>query len=168
MIEVERKFLIRDDGWRAAADDGIVIRQGYLTNEQGLSVRVRQKGDKGYLTIKAGRDARSRYEYEYEIPLADAQELLSRHAQGGTLDKRRHHVRHGGHVWEIDVFAGQNQGLLIAEVELKSADENVDIPAWAGPEVTGDPRFFNAYLVRRPFKSWAVDYRDLLAKLGRG
>jgi adenylate cyclase len=167
MIEIERKFLISDDGWRAHADAGVDIRQGYLTNETGLSVRVRQKGDKGYLTIKASKDARSRFEYEYEIPRDDVTALL-RHCGHGLIEKRRYHVRHGDLLWEIDVFDGQNKGLIMAEVELKHADEAVDLPPWVGPEVTTDPRFFNAYLARRPFKTWSVSYRDLLGTLGRG
>lgn len=163
MLEIERKFLLAGDGWRAAADQGVAIRQGYLTSEPGLSVRVRVKGERGYLTIKAGCNALARHEYEYEIPLADAEAMLKTVARAAPLVKRRYHVRHGAHLWEIDVFEGDNEGLIMAEVELQATDEKVDLPSWVGPEVTGDPRFFNAYLSQRPFKTWRVTYRDLLA-----
>lgn len=163
MIEIERKFLLAGDGWRAAADQGVAIRQGYLTSEPGLSVRVRAKGERGYLTIKAGRDGMFRHEYEYEIPLVDAAAMLNTLAKPYPLIKRRYHVRHGAHLWEIDVFEGDNEGLVMAEVELQAANEKVELPPWVGPEVTGDPRFFNTYLAQRPFKTWRMSYRDLLA-----
>ena len=163
MIEIERKFLLAGDGWRADADQGVAIRQGYLTSEPGLSVRVRVKGERGYLTIKTGRNGLSRHEYEYEIPRADAEAMLGVAARPQPLLKRRYHVRHGAHLWEIDVFEGENEGLILAEVELATTDEKVELPSWIGPEVTADPRFFNTYLAQRPFKTWRLSYRDLLA-----
>lgn len=165
-IEIERKFLIRSDAWRDAADTGVLIRQGYVVNGDP-SLRVRLMGDKGFLTVKAGMSWRARREYEYEIPAADAKDMLDNLCQPPILEKRRHRVTHGDHVWEIDVFAGANAGFKLAEVELAQADEAVEIPAWAGPEVTDDPRFFNAYLARRPFSAWGVSYAALLEACAR-
>lgn len=166
-IEIERKFLIRSDTWRDDADAGLLIRQGYVVNGDP-SLRVRIMGDKGFLTVKVGRSWRARREYEYEIPRADAADMLDNLCPPPILEKRRHKALYGDHVWEIDVFAGANAGFLLAEVELASADEAVEIPAWAGPEVTGDPRFFNAYLARRPFSGWGVSYAALLESCGGG
>lgn len=165
-IEIERKFLIRSDGWREQADAGIAIRQGYVVNGDP-SVRVRLMGQKGFLTIKAGQSWRARREYEYEIPHGDAADMLDNLCSPPILEKRRHKLRHGDHLWEIDVFAGANAGFMLAEVELADADEAVEIPDWAGPEVTGDPRFFNAYLARRPFAQWGVSYAALLESCAR-
>lgn len=165
-IEIERKFLIRSDAWRDDADAGLSIRQGYVVNGDP-SLRVRIMGDKGFLTVKAGQSWRARREYEYEIPRADAADMLDNLCPPPILEKRRHKAPYGGHVWEIDVFAGANAGFLLAEVELADADAAVEIPAWAGPEVTGDPRFFNAYLARRPFSGWGVSYAALLEACAR-
>lgn len=163
-IEIERKFLVRSDDWRRDADDGVLIRQGYVVNGDP-SLRVRLKGDRGYLTVKAAKSWRARREYEYEIPAADARDMLDNLCPPPILEKRRHKLTHGGRIWEIDVFAGANAGFILAEVELESADAAVAIPDWAGPEVTDDPRFFNAYLARRPFRTWGVTYAALLQSL---
>ncbi len=164
MIEIERKFLIRTDGWRATADHGTVIRQGYLAIGEP-TVRVRSKGDKAFLTIKAQKEKATRHEFEYEIPMADATAMLNNHCAKPPLDKTRYLVRHDRHVWEIDVFSGVNAGLILAEVELERVDETVTLPAWAGPEVTDDPRFFNAYIAQRPFSGWRISYAELLQSL---
>lgn len=160
MIEIERKFLVIGDGWKAQAEGGLAIAQGYLAAGDP-SVRIRRLGERGFITVKAGQQWAARQEYEYEIPLVDAQQML-RLCRQPIMTKTRHLVRHGGHLWEIDVFAGANTGFTLAEVELQSADEAIDLPPWSGPEVTGDPRFFNAYLSQRPFSTWGVTYDDLV------
>lgn len=155
--EIERKFLIRHDGWRAAADAGVFLRQGYLNDlEQGAqsSIRVRTDGRKGYLNIKSVAWGISRLEYEYEIPLAEANEMLDKLALGPIIEKRRYHVAHGDHVWEVDVFTGDNAGLVVAEIELKDSGEAFDLPDWAGEEVSHDKRYYNVCLVKHPYKNW--------------
>lgn len=165
MIEIERKFLISGDGWKSVAESGLAIGQGYLADGDP-SIRIRRMGDRGFLTVKAGQNWAARQEYEYEIPLADAEAMLRLCCQP-VMTKTRYLVRHGAHLWEIDVFDGANRGFLLAEVELKQADETVQLPPWIGPEVTGDPRFFNAYLAKRPFSTWGVSYDDLVKSLRR-
>jgi adenylate cyclase len=157
--EIERKFLLADDGWKPLADAGVVIRQGYLNtsspNHQGKSsVRVRIAGEHANLNIKGATLGVTRQEYEYPIPLADASELLDTLADGPLIEKTRYHVRHGTHTWEIDVFAGDNQGLVVAEIELAAADEGFERPSWLGEEVSDDPRYYNVCLVKHPFKDW--------------
>lgn len=157
--EIERKFLLVNDGWKPQADAGVVMRQGYLntssSNHQGKSsVRVRIAGEHANLNIKGATLGVTRQEYEYPIPLADANELLDTLADGPLIEKTRYHVRHGTHTWEIDVFAGDNQGLVVAEIELAAADEGFERPAWLGEEVSDDPRYYNVCLVKHPFKDW--------------
>ncbi|NTU60530.1 MAG: CYTH domain-containing protein [Deltaproteobacteria bacterium] len=151
--EIERKFLVRDDRWRAGAT-GTPYRQGYLAADPDRTVRVRLAGTRGYLTVKGRSRGLERAEFEYEIPAADAEELLDRLCLGPLVEKTRYRLEHAGHVWEVDEFAGENQGLLVAEVELGSADERVELPDWAGDEVSGDPRYYNANLARHPFTRW--------------
>jgi len=158
-IEIERKFLLANDGWRTQADNGVVMRQGYLNsvsfdNKQKSSVRVRIAGDQANLNIKGATLGITRQEYEYPIPLADAHELLDTLADGPLIEKTRYHVQHGTHTWEIDVFAGDNQGLVVAEIELASEDEVFARPAWLGEEVSADTRYYNVCLVRHPYKDW--------------
>ena len=157
--EIERKFLLANDDWRAAADAGVVMRQGYLVtfnHEQApkSSIRVRVAGDKGYLNIKSATLGVTRQEYEYPIPLSDANQMLDSLAEGPLIEKTRYHVQHGAHMWEIDVFAGDNQGLVVAEVELGAEDEAFAQPGWLGEEVSEDPRYYNVCLVKHPFKDW--------------
>lgn len=152
-IEIERKFLVRDDAWRAGPP-GEVVRQGYLMSDAGLTVRVRRSGDSGFLTIKGPADGPARPEYEYAIPVADVDEMLARLTRGGRIDKVRYRRPFAGLIWEIDVFAGDNEGLIVAEVELGRADQVVELPPWVGPEVTHDPRYSNAALSRHPFRLW--------------
>lgn len=149
-IEIERKFLVRGNEWRR--HDGVSIRQGYLARERDHSVRVRLAGDKGTLTIKSGADTLKRSEFEYEIPAADASELLELCKQ--TIEKTRHLVDSNGTKWEVDEFGGENAGLVVAEVELDSEDQAFDKPSWIGQEVTNDTRYLNSELVARPFKTW--------------
>lgn len=159
-VEIERKFLVSRDDWRQGAR-AIHIRQGYLAGDRGLAVRVRQKGDAAYLTIKAARDADSRYEFEYRIPTSDAELMLAKLCARPPIEKTRYEVTVGGNIWEIDEFEGENKGLIIAEIELASPDQPFTLPAWTGPEVTRDARFYNAYLYRQPFCTWGVSYDDL-------
>lgn len=157
--EIERKFLLADDGWRAQADDGVVMRQGYLSTslpaqEVKSSIRVRIAGEHANLNIKSATLGITRQEFEYAIPLADANELLDTLADGPLIEKTRYHVQYGAHTWEVDVFAGDNQGLVVAEIELAAADENFERPPWLGEEVSADPRYYNVCLVKHPFKLW--------------
>ncbi len=151
--EIERKFLVKDDSWRAQ-DAGKRYRQGYLSTVKERTVRVRSVGDKAYLTIKGITVGASRPEYEYEIPVADANEMLDQLCERPLIEKTRYRIQHDGLVWEIDEFEGENRGLITAEVELKDERQSVAVPAWVGEEVTGDPRYFNANLVATPFTKW--------------
>jgi adenylate cyclase len=153
-IEIERKFLLANDRWRAQADAGVFMRQGYLSGSKRSSVRVRIAGEHANLNIKGATLGVTRQEYEYAIPLADANELLNTLADGPLIEKTRYHVAHGAHTWEIDVFAGDNQGLVVAEIELGAEDESFERPSWLGNEVSHEPRYYNVCLVKHPFKDW--------------
>ncbi|RUM23823.1 CYTH domain-containing protein [Rhizobium vallis] len=144
--EIERKFLVRSDGWRSAVETKSVLRQGYIASMDDRSVRVRTlDGKKARLTIKIGRSAITRDEFEYDIPVADAEELLQ-NASGIVIEKTRYRVPHEGFVWEVDVFAGEHRGLVIAEVEMSSETDSPGLPSWLGREVTGDVRYSNQAL----------------------
>ncbi len=151
--EIERKFLVKTDSWHKP-EDGVRYRQGYLSTVKERTVRVRTAGEKGYITVKGITVGASRSEYEYEIPPADANEMLDRLCERPLIEKTRYRVAHGGLVWEVDEFEGENAGLITAEVELKREDQAVSIPDWVGQEVTRDPRYFNANLVAHPFSKW--------------
>jgi CYTH domain-containing protein len=154
-LEIERKFLIAGDAWRAqCTGPGRRIAQGYLCTSPEKSVRVRLSGDDGTLTVKGSRTGITRLEFQYSIPAAHAARLLEL-CELPPIDKTRHIVHHAGMKWEIDVFHGENDGLLIAEVELEREDQPLEIPGWAGAEVSDDPRYYNSSLARHPFKSWA-------------
>ncbi|HQR78916.1 MAG TPA: CYTH domain-containing protein [Actinomycetota bacterium] len=153
-VEIERKFLVVDDSWRAGVVAAHRIVQGYLADEGELTVRVRIKGDHGFLTLKGRTQGISRNEYEYEIPVADAEAMLADFATGPVVEKTRHLIDVDGHVWELDVFAGDNEGLVMAEIELASADEVFTLASWAGEEVTDDSRYYNVNLARHPFRQW--------------
>ncbi len=157
-IEIERKFLVTDDSYKALAYHSDRIAQGYICREGGNSARVRVRGDKGYITIKGpSRDGGlSRYEWEKEIPVQEAWELM-RLCNGATIDKTRYLVRCGAHTFEIDEFHGDNEGLVVAEVELSIADELFEKPDFIGKEVTGDRRYYNSSLTRVPYKCWQND-----------
>jgi adenylate cyclase len=150
-LEVERKFLVIGDEWRSG--EGVVLRQGYLSTHPERTVRVRIEGDKATLTIKGITRGAARAEYEYNIPPEDAAELL-RLCELPLIEKMRRRLEHNRLVWEVDEFLGDNQGLVIAEVELDREDRPLAKPAWVGEEVTHDRRFFNANLVANPFSSW--------------
>lgn len=153
-IEIERKFLVRDESWRAIVESSSRILQGYLSLDRHLAVRVRLRGDAAFLTLKGGTRGIRRSEFEYPIPRADAQAMLDTLAVAPPVDKVRHLIRVGGHLWELDVFAGENAGLVMAEIELGSEDEAFERPDWLGDEVSEDPRYYNANLARFPFRSW--------------
>lgn len=153
--EIERKFLVKDDSFKKDAFKSTRIVQGYLSSVPERTVRVRIKGDKGYLTVKGIGNASgaSRFEWEIEIPKEDAENLL-KICEPGVIDKTRYLVKAGNHTFEVDEFYGDNEGLTIAEVELESEDQEFEKPAWLGKEVTGDTRFYNSMLMKNPFKNW--------------
>jgi len=155
MIETERKFLVLNDSYKQQAYTQKRIAQGYLSSVPDRTVRVRTKGDRGFLTIKgkSNESGTSRMEWEKEISVADAEQLLAL-CEKGAIDKIRHEVKVGSHVYEVDEFFGDNAGLTVAEIEL--ADENEDFikPEWLGEEVTGTERYYNAYLSRNPYNTW--------------
>jgi adenylate cyclase len=153
-IEIERKFLLKDDSWRQVADAGTRYVQGYINGSANASVRVRIEGQHAKLNIKSARLGMRRQEFEYEIPLADAQVMLDDLCEKPLIDKVRYLVDVHGRHWEIDVFNGDNAGLVVAEIELQSEHDTVVLPAWAGKEVTDDPRYYNVSLVRHPYKDW--------------
>lgn len=153
-IEIERKFLVKGDGWRSQSFRNVYYRQGYLNDAKSCSIRVRIAEDKAYLNIKSATLGIFRHEYEYEIPLAEANEMLDSFSLGAVIAKRRFFVEYAGHTWEVDVFDGDNDGLIVAEIELSAEDEAFDIPNWAGDEVSDDPRYYNVCLVKHPYKDW--------------
>lgn len=151
--EIERKFLVEGDFMPFVASSSR-IAQGYIARSEELTLRVRTRDDKGYLTIKGRSDEAGmrRDEWEYEIPVEEARELLR--FSRGTIDKTRHLVPVGRHIFEVDCFYGENEGLVMAEVELKSEDESFERPAWLGREVTGDRRYYNSQLLKNPYTKW--------------
>lgn len=153
-LEIERKFLLLNNNWRTGVKESFFLRQGYLNTEQRCSVRVRTSGEHAWLNIKSATVGAQRLEFEYEIPLVDANILLDQLSRGPLIEKTRHLVEVGRHLWEIDVFEGDNAGLVVAEIELEQADEAFEKPSWAGEEVTHDIRYYNTSLARNPFKLW--------------
>ncbi|MGD8590554.1 MAG: CYTH domain-containing protein [Chromatiales bacterium] len=153
-LEIERKYLVINDKWKSSVESQTVMKQGYLATVANASIRVRVARDKALLNIKSATLGIRRSEYEYEIPLADAEEMLADLVQGAVIDKVRYEVRCGNHLWELDVFHGDNEGLIVAELELSSEDESFEMPEWAGQEVSGDPRYYNASLVKHPYCDW--------------
>jgi adenylate cyclase len=153
-VEIERKFLVNHTLWQQAEkSEAVPYRQGYLLNSEQKTVRVRVAGSKGYITIKGPTEGFSRKEYEYEIPVAEATELLANFAEN-CIEKRRTRFPFAGKVWEVDEFGGANQGLIVAEIELHSEDEELQLPEWITEEVTGDKRYYNASLVTHPYSKW--------------
>ena len=151
-LEIERKYLVLNNNWRALGTP-IHYAQGYLVADGERTVRVRIAGTIGFLTIKGQTQGFSRKEFEYEIPVAEALEMLSLCALP-VIEKYRSKIFYEGKIWEVDEFEGENKGLIMAEIELKSEDESFAIPPWIGKEVTGDIRYFNSYLAQNPFKNW--------------
>lgn len=154
-LEIERKFLVTDDSYKAIAFHSDRIAQGYICREGGNSARVRVRGEKGYITIKGPStdDGISRYEWEKEIPASEAWELMKL-CHGGIIDKTRYLVKSGRHTFEVDEFHGDNEGLVVAEVELEDVDEKFECPQFIGKEVTGEKRYYNSHLTRMPYKLW--------------
>ncbi|GAB7086715.1 CYTH domain-containing protein [Marinifilum fragile] len=150
-IEIERKFLVNHD-LLPLPNDGKKLIQGYIWSDPQKSLRIRIAGEKAFLTIKSGNDILKRSEFEYEIPLADAQELLD--LCDAKIEKTRYLIPMNQHTWEVDVFHGDNQGLIVAEVELASSEEQIKLPEWIDQEVTNDPKYLNVSLIENPFIKW--------------
>ena len=157
--EIERKYRVTSDAWRRQAHKVRTLRQGYLSDLDASggrsSVRVRIGGDQAHLNIKSATLGIERREYEYPLPLEDAQYMLDHLCMGSLIEKNRHYVRYEGLLWEVDEFFGDNAGLVVAEVELESVDQQPALPDWVGEEVSEDARYFNVMLVKHPYKDWA-------------
>ena len=151
--EIERKFLLQNNDWQAEADEGLVLKQGYLNTDPNRTVRIRLAGKRGILTIKSKNIGITRNEFEYEIPYDDTLELLKLCAPP-LIEKTRYKINNDGLTWEIDIFSGENEGLAIAEVELADEHQSITPPAWIGKEVSDDQRYYNSNLVLHPFKNW--------------
>ncbi len=155
-IEIERKFLVKKENWNELEKpNGENFRQGYLLTDPKKTIRVRQTSDKGFLTIKGISVGATRAEYEYEIPFVEAQELLDQFAVS-ELSKIRYKISVDHHIWEVDVFFGENEGLIVAEIELKTEDESFKIPDWIAQEVTAEEKYFNSNLTLNPYKNWEL------------
>jgi CYTH domain-containing protein len=153
-LEIERKFLVDKEKWSLIPkDNGTLYIQGYLSIDNDKVVRVRVAGEKGFITIKGKSTTFSHPEFEYPIPVGDAHELIRQYTSS-QVEKIRTRVPAGNHVWEVDEFLGENEGLLMAEIELNSLDEVFEMPSWAGKEVTGDQRYYNSWLSLHPFRTW--------------
>ena len=152
-MEIERKFLVEGDSWRITSK-GLFYRQGYLSLIKERIVRVRTVGQKGFLTIKGPARGISRLEYEYEIPLEEAEVMLEHLCERPIIEKYRHRIEYDGIIWEVDEFLGENAGLILAEVELEDEKDMPSLPEWIGREVSYDQRYFNANLVKVPYKYW--------------
>jgi adenylate cyclase len=155
--EIERKFLLSDSTWRDQVVESRRMRQGYLVSDEHSSVRLRVVGEQAHLNIKSGTLGVSRLEYEYPLPLQDAEEMLDRLCSGPLVEKIRHIVPGDGVEWEIDEFLGENAGLVVAEVELEDESQQFNRPEWLGKEVSMDPRYYNSCLSRTPYSSWSDD-----------
>ncbi len=155
MIEIERKFLVTSEDFKSEAFDSVRLVQGFLNTHPERTVRVRLKGEKGYVTVKgkSSNDGLKRFEWETEISKTEAEALLQL-CEDGIIDKMRYLVQQGQHVFEIDQFYGANQGLIIAEIELNHETETFDKPSWLGQEVTGDPKYYNSQLSQTPYSTW--------------
>ena len=155
--EIERKFLVNPDRWAPEPGSGVRMRQGYLSLDPARIVRVRRAGTAGALTVKGQLTEHERLEFEYPIPAADADTLLDLLCRRPLIEKTRYRVPWRGRVWDVDVFSGENAGLAVAEIELEAPDAAVELPPWAGREVTDDPRYLNASLIQRPYTRWSDD-----------
>lgn len=155
MQEIERKFLVKSEAFKIEASTSTSISQGFLNADKARTVRVRLTDDKAFLTIKGetSRSGMSRLEWETEIPVEDAKTLLTL-CEPGVIEKRRYYIQHGEHTFEVDEFYGENQGLIIAEVELQTEQDVIERPDWLGSEVTGEVKYYNAMLSKHPFSKW--------------
>jgi len=153
-VEIERKFTLKNESWRKDVQRSQRYVQGYLAGNERNSIRVRIAGDKANLNIKSATLGIFRHEYEYDIPLSDADEMLETLCEKPVIDKVRHFVVFDNKTWEIDEFSGENQGLIVAEIELNDEAEAITLPEWAGEDVSHDPRYYNVCLVKHPYKNW--------------
>jgi adenylate cyclase len=153
-VEIERKFLLSSAAWRDRVERRTLMRQGYLSSGSRCSIRARIAGEQAWLNLKSKRSGMTRLEYEYAVPVADADEILRNLCDGPLIEKYRHEVASGAHVWEIDEFLGDNAGLIVAEIELGSEAESFERPSWLGAEVTEDPRYYNFNLAKHPYTRW--------------
>jgi adenylate cyclase len=153
-VEIERKFLVKNELWREHVVAESKLVQGYLARGENATVRVRTAGSSAHINIKGATAGIRRTEFEYEIPLAEAEEILQQLVLQPCIEKTRFRVRCGDHIWDLDLFAGENSGLVLAEIELESEQELFEMPSWAGDEVSGDSRYYNANLVKQPFTRW--------------
>lgn len=153
-VEIEKKFLVTDESWRLNDPPGLQLIQGYLAGSEKSSIRIRIEGDRANLNIKSATLGIRRLEYEYAIPLLDAREMLEKLAQGPLIEKTRYYVQVVNHRWEVDVFHGDNEGLVVAEIELNDEDEVFVRPPWLGQEVSGQARYYNVCLSKKPYKNW--------------
>ncbi|MEZ7901279.1 MAG: CYTH domain-containing protein [Flavobacteriales bacterium] len=152
-IEIERKYLLKNDSWKKEVSSKNKIVQGYLNSNPERTVRIRITKNKGFLTIKSKNEGSFRKEFEYEIPLQDAEELVLL-CEKPIIEKTRHLVHQGNHIWEIDIFEGENKGLEVAEIELSQENETFLIPSWLGKEVTEKTKYYNSQLIENPFSAW--------------
>ena len=153
--EIERKFLVLNDDWRAIVESDMQIIQAYLASNEFSSTRIRIQGDKANINIKSATLGITRTEFEYAIPVDDAQLMIDDLCIKPVIEKTRYIVKHMQHRWEIDVFSGDNKGLIVAEIELSSPDETFEKPSWIGEEVSNDARYYNVCLVKNPYKTWS-------------
>lgn len=156
-LEIERKFRVAGEDWRPDVRRACRYRQGYIVTDEHASVRVRSDGEHAWLNIKAARAGRSRTEFDYPVPLTDAEAMLDGLCGTRLVEKTRHWVEYRGHTWEVDVFGGRNRNLVIAELELTSEDEEFERPPWLGKEVTDDLRYYNNFLAEHPYTEWDDD-----------
>lgn len=155
-LEIERKYLVKSDAWRSLGT-GTLYRQGYIYTENRTTVRVRLAGDCGYLTIKGKRVGAVRSEFEYSIPYKEAEIILETLCDRPLIEKIRYRISQGDLIWEVDEFAGENSGLILAEVELTAENQIVTLPDWIGADVTDDWRYYNSYLARHPYREWNLE-----------
>jgi adenylate cyclase len=153
-MEIERKFLVAGDGWKQGNPQGRHYRQGYLPTDSSAAIRIRVSSDRGWITIKKRESNLARREYEYEIPLNEAAEIMDELCLKPLIEKTRYKVPWETKIWEIDVFSGENEGLVVAEIELDSEEDTFAKPPWLGEEITHDPRYLNVNLARHPFCRW--------------
>lgn len=154
-IEIERKFLLTTDDWRKSAGQPVLYLQGYLVGSEQSSVRIRVEGDKAFINIKSATLGIRRQEYQYPIPVEDAEKILDDLCEKPLIEKHRYFIQQDSHTWEIDEYFGDNEGLIVAEIELESEDEIFEKPAWIGKEVSDDTRYYNVCLVKHPYKDWS-------------
>ena len=164
--EIERKFIV-DARFASELTNGIRISQGYISTADKTVVRARVKGNLAYLTLKGESNGMTCSEFEYEIPIDDAKSIIDELCRGNTVDKTRYEVQHVNHLWEVDVFHGENDGLIIAEVELSDEAEVVDIPSWVTEEVTGQVKYFNSSLLKEPYSTWDAHNKKTVRIRGR-